>query len=105
MPDKGASSMSLLHHELGVVVVDLSPQQLLHRPSHLLTSPHHPCDVVARMIPQTHAAVTTVSIWPGIGMLHNAIVSLQLFFQTIHLLNGQQIPAKLCTELYNQFDI
>ena len=51
VPDKGSSGASFLHHELSVVVVDLSSQQLFHCPSHFLTSPHHPSDVVARVIP------------------------------------------------------
>ena len=76
VPDKGPSSTSLLHHELSVVVVDLSSQQLFHCASHFLTSTHHPSDVVARVIPQAESAVSTMTIRNGIRMLHNSIISL-----------------------------
>ena len=85
--------MSLLHHQFGVVVVDLSSKKLLHCAGHLLTPPHHPCDVVAWVIPQAHAAVAAMTIWSSIGMLHNAIISLQLLLQAINFVLREKIPA------------
>ena len=80
MPDKGTPSSSLLHHELSVVVVDLSSKQLFHCVGHFLTSPHHPSDVIARVIPLTLLTASAVPIGNDIGVLHDSIITFKLLF-------------------------
>ena len=69
VPHKRPTSVRLLHHKFGVIMVHLSPQQLLHSPRHLLATPHHPCEVVTRVIPQTHRAPPAMTIITRIRML------------------------------------
>ena len=105
MPDKGSSGASLLHHELSVVVVDLSSQQLFHCPSHFLTSSHHPSDVVAGVIPLTLFTVAAMPIRNDIGVLHDSIISFKLLFQLRQLFLWYQRSASIRKFNISQLDV
>lgn len=90
VPHKGASCMCLLHHELGVVMIHLSTQQLLHGARHLMAASNHTGDVPPRMVPQAHPAVAAMAIWDHKGVLDDAIVLLDVFIQPRQLPRGKQ---------------
>ncbi len=66
--------MRLLHHEFGVVVVDLPTQQPLHSASHLVAAAHHACDVISRLVPQGQATVPPLAVRHHEGVLDDPVV-------------------------------
>ena len=77
VPDKGPSCACFLHHQLGVVVVDLSSQQILHGGHYLLTATHHSCDILSRMVPQAHSTGPPMAVISSIGVLHDLSIFLK----------------------------
>ncbi len=85
--------MSLLHHELGVVVVDLPTKQCLHGACHLAAASHHASDVLPRMVPEGHVADLPLAVRHCKGVLDDPIVPLDILIEVGELLLSQERPA------------
>ena len=66
---------------------------LFHSTSNLLAPPHHPCDIIPRMIPQTQPATPTLPITTTKGVLQNTVITLKSISETGQLGSTQQRPA------------
>ena len=81
VPYEGPSSVCLLHHQFGVVMVDLSTQQITHGGHHLLTATNHSCDILTRVVPQAHATKASMTIISTVRVLHYLSVFFKILLQ------------------------
>jgi hypothetical protein len=92
MPRPRAADPRVLHDHLGVIVICLVAEQLLHRVHQLAAAGEHPVDAVAGMVPKGQPDAGARAVIPAEGVLVEHAILVRRAAEEIDLLPVKEFP-------------